>query len=445
MLDLTEAPSFCGHEHWGSLASVGTLHGWFRNDMQSGAEPSRRTGLLDVLLDPYLGGHLAGAGWAPDRLAREATGLGIHDLAATDLVRAFEVIRPAIEQQRMTGTYACLAEGIHILHGIRPDLDDPDALRALDQHVAAAYKDLHAWHPQAMAIARFTDVIRPVQPEFYFDRAKAAPKEDAYLRTVLRIDALLGFWQPDSPRRHRLTERLGIEPVDAGSWRQFLEALFDAVAERGAIGTKQLQAYTRDLRFLPREDDEVQFRGELSPPQIRAFEDWVVHACCELADARGWPHQIHVGTHNLAASGPLPLEPLARRYPRMSLVLLHCWPFLDEAAWLAKHLPNVYLDPCWLPILSPAHLHAALRTWLTYVPAHKVMASHDATSVEMAAGAAATLRRALAEASEQAARWSLGTQRDAEQLAHAVLHDNAQRLYGNGTTGSQDGHRSLDV
>jgi len=434
MLDLTEALSFCGHEHWGSLASVGMLHGWFRNDMQAGAEPSRRTGLLDILLDPYLGGHLAGAGWAPDRLAQEATGLGIHELAATNIARAVELIRPAIEQQRMTGTYACLAEGLHILYGIRPNLDDPDGLHALDERIATAYQNLHTWHPRAMAIAGFTDVIRPVQPEFFFGRTEAAIKEEAYLRTVLRIDALLGFWQPDCPRRDRLAEWLHVEPVDTRSWRQFLEALFDAAAERGAIGIKQLQAYTRDLRFLPRGDDEVQFRGKLAPPQIRAFEDWLVHACCELADARGWPHQIHVGTHNLQASAPLPLEPLARRYPRMSLVLLHCWPFLDQAAWLAKQLPNVYLDPCWLPILSPAHLHTALRTWLTYVPAHKIMASHDATSVEMATGAAAALRRTLAEASEQAASWTQSSQRDAEQLAHAVLHDNAQRLYSSHAT-----------
>ena len=430
MLDLTEAPSFCAHEHWGSLASVGMRHGWFRNDMQAGAEPDRRTGLLDILLDPYLGGHLASAAAAPDRLARETTGLGIHELAARDLPRAVEIIRPALEQQRLTGTYACLAEGLGILHGSSPDLDDPDGLRALDEHIATAYEDLHTWHPRAMAIAGFTDLIRPVQPEFLFDRAEAAPKERGYLRIVLRIDALLGFWQPDCPRRDRLAEWLRIDPVDAGSWRQFLEALMETAAEQGAVGIKQLQAYTRDLSFLPREDEQVRFRGELTPSQVRAFEDWVVHACCQLADARGWPHQIHIGTHNLQASGPLPLEGLARRYPHMPLVLLHCWPFLDKAAWLAKQLPNVYLDACWLPILSPAHLDAALRTWLNYVPSHKIMASHDATSVEMAAGAAAILRRILAQAVEQAALWTRASQRDAQRLAHAVLHDNAQKLYG---------------
>jgi len=430
VLDLTAAPSFCAHEHWGSLASVGMWQGWFRNDMQAGAEPTRRTGLLDVLLDPYLSGHLAAAGAAPDALARARDGVGIHELAGKNLDRAIDIVRPALLAQRFTGTYACLTRGCSILHGAVLDLDIPDSWHTLDERIAACYADLHAWHPRAMVMAGFTDVIRPVQPEFYRDQAVAALKERRYLRTVLRIDPLLSFWQDDCPRRERLAEWLRIDPVDAHSWRRFLGALMDAAAQQRAVGIKQLQAYTRDLAFLPREDDQVRFRGDLTPKQVRAFEDWVVHACCQLAEERGWPHQVHVGTHNLGSSNPLPLEPLAHRYPGMPLVLLHCWPYLDETAWLAKQLPNVYLDACWLPILSPTHLERALRTWLTYLPTHKIMASHDATSVEMAAGAAACLRQVLAEAIERAASWAGSSRRDALQLASDILHGNALRLYG---------------
>jgi len=196
------------------------------------------------------------------------------------------------------------------------------------------------------------------------------------------------------------------------------------------LGIKQLQAYTRDLAFASRSDAEVRFRGDLAAAQVCAFQDWVVHACCERAHERGWPHQIHVGTANLSRSDPLPLETLARRYPKMQLVLLHCWPFLKESGWLAKYLPNVYLDACWLPILSPAHLERALHTWLAYVPQHKIMVSHDATSVEMAAGAAIILRQSLATALEQVVAWTNVAASEAEQLATAILHDNAPQLYG---------------
>ena len=430
MLDLVGAPSYCAHEHWGSLASIGTAQGWFRGDMQDGAEPSRRTGLLDLLLDPYLGGHLAAAGDSPEQLARDSEGIGIHELAADDLPRAMELARPSLQRQRFTGTYACIARGCGLLHEAQLALDDPGTWLALDASIAIAYRDLHAWHPRAMAKAGFTHLIRPVQPEFYWDQAPAAAKERRYLRTVLRIDPLLTFWQPECRRRERLAEWVGIDPVDAASWREFTARLFDAAEAGGALGIKQLQAYTRDLAFASRSDAEVRFRGDLAAAQVCAFQDWVVHACCERAHERGWPHQIHVGTANLSRSDPLPLETLARRYPKMQLVLLHCWPFLKESGWLAKYLPNVYLDACWLPILSPAHLERALHTWLAYVPQHKIMVSHDATSVEMAAGAAIILRQSLATALEQVVAWTNVAASEAEQLATAILHDNAPQLYG---------------
>jgi hypothetical protein len=60
--------------------------------------------------------------------------------------------------------------------------------------------------------------------------------------------------------------------------------------------------------------------------------------------------------------------------------------------------------------------------WLGYVPMHKIMCAHDATSVEMAAGSALFARETLSR--EIAAA---GGGRD---TASALLHDNAARLYG---------------
>jgi predicted TIM-barrel fold metal-dependent hydrolase len=157
-----------------------------------------------------------------------------------------------------------------------------------------------------------------------------------------------------------------------------------------------------------------------------------MHECCKRANDRGWPHQIHVGTHNLRASSPLPLRALAQRYPKMKLVQLHCWPFIEEAGHLAKLQPNVYIDTCWEPVLSPAFLEQALHTWLSFVPAHKIMLSHDSTSVEMAAGSSLFTRDALSAAMDRQRR-TLGVSADmALRLAQDMLHNNAVRVYGCG-------------
>jgi len=342
--------------------------------------------------------------------------------------RFFELISSHLA----TGTWQCQRLGIRDLYGIDILAAGDGEIEALDQQVASRYAQPFQWYQEAMRRCQMCALIRPVHPEFYLAQrdTPSSCQELAFTRTVMRIDPLLEFWQTDSPRRARLSTALGIEPVDAPSWRAFINALFDRAESCGAVGIKQLQAYSRDLAFLPRQDSEVRFRGELSPSEVHSFQDWVVQACSAQAHERHWPQQVHVGTHNLGESSPLPLLELARRYPQMNIILLHCWPYLDESGWLAKNVPNIFLDTCWLPILNPEYLRQALRGWLGYVPASKICCSHDATSIEMAAGSLHYLRHILGQ--ELAVR-----QADLELTGHQVLavasgylNANAASLYG---------------
>jgi predicted TIM-barrel fold metal-dependent hydrolase len=293
---------------------------------------------------------------------------------------------------------------------------------------------MFAWYREAMRRCHFTELIRPVHPEYCVRDAspETAQEERAFTHTVLRIDPFLDLWPRECPRRTVLAEIAGVTPVDAATWRAFLAKTFEIAAQKGCVGIKQLQAYTRTLEFIPREDGDVVWTGALSPIEVRAFQDWVVHECCRLANERGWPHQIHVGTHNLAESSPLPLGALAARYPRMKIVMLHCWPFLKESGWLAKQHPNVYLDTCWQPILSPDIYQEAMREWLPYVPRHKIMCGHDATSIEMAAGSASFVRELLAEALAEQAQLSNLPLAHIERAAADILHNNAVAVYAIG-------------
>jgi len=116
----------------------------------------------------------------------------------------------------------------------------------------------------------------------------------------------------------------------------------------------------------------------------------------------------------------------------MKLVLLHCWPYLDVAGWLARHYPNVYLDHCWQVLLSPAYFRQALVDWLGYVPHHKITVGHDSTSAEMAVGACSLVREILGDVlSERASVLGL-TQNDIPAVAADILHNNSVALYGIG-------------
>ncbi|MHB9034705.1 MAG: amidohydrolase family protein [Anaerolineae bacterium] len=435
-LDLHGIKSYCAHEHWGSIAALGTFPGGFRADIAGGVEPTRRVGLLDLLIDPYFGGNLANAGITTRTLAEALQVKDLFTLSSTDLAQLWPKIVELLRGQLLSGTFMSLRLGIRELYSIdilRPSGQD---IAELDMRVGQNYTDIFSWYRRTMKKCSFSALIRPVHPEFYLKAVAttAEIEEAALMRTVLRIDPLLDFWKPESPRREALASSLGIDPADAPSWRMFINALFDLAGQRGAVGIKQLQAYSRPLAFSYRQDHEVRFRGNLTPGEVRVFQDWVVHACSSQAHERSWPQQVHVGTHNLGESAPLPLLDLARRYPRMNIVQLHCWPFLTEAGWLSKQVPNIYIDTCWLPILNPEYYRQALAGWINYVPSHKLCCSHDATSIEMAAGSLAIAQgiagRVLAE------QRSTMTTSD-EQLftaASAFFYDNAVSLYGQPNT-----------
>ncbi len=435
-LGMDDLPNFCSHEHWGSIAAIGPApkENGFRADTEAGAVPTRTVRIWDLVLDPYFAGWMGATGVNPLALGKDR---GAPDFGAwwdQDPKTAFSAIRPHLERQVFTGVFQCTRRGLLFLHGIDIATLALADWRAADQAVGKCYRDLFSWYERAMEQARFSALIRPVHPEFYVREAtpEEAAIERAFTHTIMRVDPFMDLWKRDSPRRDVLAHIAGVDPSDAATWRAFITKLFDVAAEGNTTGIKQLQAYSRPLRFDAVDDAAVKWRGDLAPDEVKRFQDWVMHECCTQAHERGWPHQVHVGTHNLLESSPMPLEALARRYPRMKIVMLHCWPFIDEAGWLAKHVPNMYIDTCWQPVLSPQFLRKSFNTWLNYVPTHKIMLAHDATSIEMAVGSSRFTREILAQALD-AQSFGVDTARQ-RRAATDMLHNNAVHVYGVGKT-----------
>ncbi len=430
-MNLEHIPSYCTHEHWGSLASFGMTPEGFRADVVRGAVPERRTGLFDLILDPYFNGWLAGAGLDIGAVARDAGVPSLHGAPSDDVARCWRALRAHASTFSMTGIYQALRLGLRSLYGADMALGSDGIVVQLDRKVGEAYFSLYSWYETAMKKARLIKPIRPVHPEFFwrFDDAGDRSGEARVFRPILRIDPLLELWPESCPRRDALAELTGADPADAASWRKFLGALMDRAEKYRCVGIKQLQAYSRNLDFRPVADSDVVFRGALSETERLAFGNWVVNECCKLANDRGWPHQIHTGTHNLPNSNPLPLAALAQRYRRMPLVLLHCWPYLTEAGWLAWQNPNVYLDGCWMPVINPAYLQEALVRWLGLMPRTKVMCGHDSTSVEMAVGSVQLVREAVGAYLGEAVARGVLDEGSANEAAHDLLHRNAERLY----------------
>jgi len=436
--DISSMPNFCGHEHWGSINSNGGFVpelNAFRADVVAGAQPQQTVSIWDIVLDPYLTGWFYSGGLNPNALANAAGFATLFEWWKSNPQAALDSFKEFATSSILTGTFQCTALGIEYLYGVNIlDFKLKD-WQAADSLIGKNYSEIFSWYETAMKKAHFTELIRPVHPEFYLreQSPETAKEELSFTHIVLRIDPFMDMWKADSKRRDDLAKAAGVEPVDATSWKVFIKFYFDLAQKNNTVGIKQLQAYSRDLGFRFREDKEVRFRGELNADEILAFQDWIVHECSRLANERNWVHQIHVGTHNLESSNPLPLASLGDRYPNMNIVMLHCWPFFEEAAFLAKNKPNFYIDSCWVPILSTDFFSQSLDTYLNYVPYSKILLGHDATTVEMAVGSSIFTRQILEEKLlEQKSLLKLHD-KELRKAALDMLQNNAVSLYGFGT------------
>ena len=187
-------PNFCSHEHWGSIRSIGSLPEGFRADVECGATPAGRTGVLDLLLDPYA------------RNWYSSGGAKVPQPDTASPWKTFAEIRPILDKHRLTGVYQCSRRGIQKLHGFDIDrVRDEKTFRAVDDAIASSYSAIFDWYRKAMKLARFSELIRIVQPEYYFRGQDSASgkQERAFTRTILRVDPFLDFWR-DSPRKDAL-------------------------------------------------------------------------------------------------------------------------------------------------------------------------------------------------------------------------------------------------
>jgi uncharacterized protein len=165
--------------------------------------------------------------------------------------------------------------------------------------------------------------------------------------------------------------------------------------------------------------------------ELERIHDFVI-AALEANEATGapLPVQIHCGFGDsdlyLLRADPTHLKPIIERFRETTFVLLHCYPFVREAGWLAHVYGNVYFDlSLTIPHVSrPAE---AVREALELAPVSKLLYASDAARTpELYYLAATWWREALAAVLPEL----FGD--DAEPAARRILHENARELYAFG-------------
>jgi uncharacterized protein len=163
--------------------------------------------------------------------------------------------------------------------------------------------------------------------------------------------------------------------------------------------------------------------------ELERIHDFVV-AALEANEETGapLPVQIHCGFGDwdlyLPRADPTHLKPLIERFRETPFVLLHCYPFVREAGWLAHVYGNVWFDLS-LTIPHVSRPEEMVRQALELAPASKLLYASDAARTpELYYLAAKWWREALASVLADALPAN-----EAEAAGRQILRENAAALY----------------
>jgi uncharacterized protein len=236
--------------------------------------------------------------------------------------------------------------------------------------------------------------------------------------TTSELGALAGCEARPVMRIEQVAERVGIDATDA------LAAEIAGARGRGYAGLKTIAAYRGGLDL------------EALPPPARADRlegtplRGVLLAALGANEATGdpLPVQVHTGFGDsdlrLPAARPGLLAPLIERFRQTPFVLLHCYPFVREAGWLAHVYANVFFDVS-LTIPHVARPAEALYEALELAPVSKLLYASDASQTpELYLLGARWWREALGDVLP-----ALLPGHDAARAARMILRENARAVY----------------
>ncbi|MCW5253600.1 MULTISPECIES: amidohydrolase family protein [unclassified Streptomyces] len=225
---------------------------------------------------------------------------------------------------------------------------------------------------------------------------------------------------------------------------------FDAAladADQWALGYKSVIAYRFGLDF----DPDVPTAAEVTAAAgrwlreidggapVRVGDPVLMRHALHRAVALAKPIQFHVGFGDsdivLPRCDPSRMTEFIRRTRTSgaSIMLLHNYPFVREAGFLAHVYPHVYVDTGVILNYTGWRARAVVRESFELTPFHKMVFSSDAFGLpELYCAGAAQWRREVGALFGEWVAEGLMSEADAEKYVTWAAHGNARRVYGLG-------------
>jgi hypothetical protein len=344
------------------------------------------------------------------------------------------------DNARATSFYRYMLPAFRDLYGIDFDSITDAEARELDQRIFENYQK-KKWIDYVVA-ERANIELMIIDP--YWSRLDY-PTAYRFQARNLNTSSLLSGFHPseykdphDDPYLFARQRNLNIQSLD--DFLVVIDRLCKDAKEQGAVClTDDDTAYDRTLDFenVPKEQAKRAFgrkRSELSPQMIKDFQDFIMWRLVELSARYDLPFQIHTGAGRIQGSSPMLLLNLIEANPKTKFALMHGgYPWVGETGAIAFHemgqAKNVWIDSCWLPIISYSMAKRAFHEWLELVPSDRILWGTDLHHAEGIYAAAEFTRRCLGEVlAEKVARGDL-SEPHAMQIGTQIMRDNALRVF----------------
>lgn len=229
----------------------------------------------------------------------------------------------------------------------------------------------------------------------------------------------------------------GVGPAD------YPQAVAEAISLRAndAVGCKSILAYRHGFDVEPTRptDAEVRLAAAAWLPQrpgARLTDPVLLRHALWCGVDTGLPLQLHTGfgdgDEDLHRANPILLTGFCRATATTGtpVVLLHCYPYHREAAWLAHVFGHVHLDVGLASTFAGGRASALLAEVLEIAPFGKVLYSSDAFGLaELYHLAALRFRHAVHRVLDGWRRDDEATELDVQRIAEMIAGGNARRLY----------------
>ncbi len=348
------------------------------------------------------------------------------------VIGKWNILKPFWEASSNTAYNRVALLAADKLFGI-PDINESTVI-PLSEKIATAYKS--DWINEVL--------LHRCKIDFLIQDSEDRSFGNERFRYVVRFDNYILI---NSKQRIRSAERQsGIKIASLDDYVKALDISFREASEKGIAGIKTGLAYSRIIHYENVARDRAQkiFMSVLNGPdktvipfnEVKPLQDYMMHRVLELAEKNNLPVVIHTGLHAgngnvIENSKPTHLLNLFTEYPEIKFVLYHgSYPYGGELATLAKNFRNVYIDMCWLHIISPSYSERYLHEWLETVPASKIMGfGGDYSNVENVYSHLLFGKQVITRVLTEKVNNGYITELEAINIARLILHDNAVKIY----------------